>query len=74
MIEFIKNSPEYLIVLGVCIFLVFKIMKIIFSLDENEEDNQGDDGGISNPDPVLDLPPGVSLPEPSPKEKSEILV
>lgn len=70
MIEFIQNNPEYLLVLGASALLVCKIMKIVLSVDQNEDDDQDDDGGIPNPDPVLDLPPGVALPAPSSKEKA----
>lgn len=70
MAEFIQNSSDYMLLLGASSY--FLGHENCSHFNENEEHDQSDDGGISGP--VLDLPPGVSLPALSPKEKSEILV
>ena len=75
MFDFIQNNPEYIFVFGLSLFLVFKIIRAVLNYDQNDEDDQGNDGGIPDPDPILDLPPGVSLPLTPSKEKvSETLV
>jgi hypothetical protein len=63
MLEFIKSNPEYLLILIVHIIVVFKVLVHIKNADENgNDDDEG--GGEKAPDfPVLDLPPGVSLPK-----------
>lgn len=70
MIDFVQNNPDYFIFLSLLMFLVYKVIREILDIDEYEDDDQDDDGGILNPDPILDLPPGVSLPSSHPEEKA----
>lgn len=67
--EFLDAYPFYLLFLIInvlIIYLVFK--KILFGNDDDDKDDD-DEGGISYDDPILDLPPGVTLP----KEPSELV-
>ena len=48
-----------------CIILVVYLIKFLRKTDSRSDDEDGgNDGGLLNPssDPVLDLPPGVTLP------------
>ena len=71
MVKFILEHPEYLFMLMMFFFAVVKV--IIYAVSEsNESKDDDDDGGIEVNDPILDLPPGVSLP--SNKDKSELVL
>jgi len=63
MLEFLSRNPHYLVVVALCIFIVFRV--IISTLkDYRDKNDDDDDGGIHNSeDPILDLPPGVILPQ-----------
>lgn len=61
MFSYISSHPDYLIVLTISIFLVVKVILSILKEDDNNDDDDSD-GGIHKDEPVLDLPPGVSLP------------
>jgi len=58
--EYIVSNPTYIIVVLVCFFLVYRVIRAIMKDDKDDDDN--DNGGIIVNDPELDLPPGVSLP------------
>lgn len=67
MEEFLRSNPEYIIILFICIYTVYKVVQLALKGDNNE-DNEDDDGGMLLEDPILDLPPGVTLPSDSPTE------
>lgn len=62
MIAFIISHPLYVPFLILNAVIVYKIIRDVLS-DLKEKNDDGDNGGIfiSN-EPVLDLPPGVTLP------------
>lgn len=67
MFSYISSHPDYIIVLLLSIFLVVKVIVMALKEDDDENDEDDSDGGIDEKEPVLDLPPGVSLPVDSPK-------
>lgn len=67
MIEFITSHTLYIPFIVLNVVIIYKIIKNVL-LDENRKNDDDDEGGIlANNNPVLDLPPGVTLPI-SPKE------
>lgn len=67
MLDFIKSYPLYIPFIIVNIFIIYKVVKDVLNDDKGENDEDDDEGGVSEIDkPVLDLPPGVTLPT-SPK-------
>ncbi len=64
--NYVAENPMYISVLLVCVAFVIAAFRYIML--ENTEDN-GNDGGISQeaPDVDLPLPPGVSAPKSPPK-------
>ncbi len=73
MLNFLQSHPDYLLVLGVLIFLVYKVIIAVKNF-RPEDDDDDQDGGIFSSEPILDLPPGVSLPTGPEKEKESELV
>ncbi len=71
MLSYIFDHPDYIFLLGFCTFLVIKVINIIIK-DDNQTDEGDDDGGILLTDPVLDLPPGVTLPVDTPTPELEL--
>ena len=67
MVEFVLTHPDYLLLMFLCFFLVVKVIFHIIG-EKPGNDDDGSDGGIQNEDPVLDLPPGVSLPGTKPEK------
>ncbi len=67
MFSYISSHPDYIIVLLLSVFLVVKVIIMALKEDGNDNDEDDSDGGIGDHEPVLDLPPGVSLPVDSPK-------
>lgn len=66
MLDFIKSYPLYIPFIIINIFIIYKVIKDVLN-DDDENDGDDDEGGVSENDkPVLDLPPGVTLPT-SPK-------
>jgi hypothetical protein len=62
MVAFLYSHPEYILFVIVNIFIVYRVVKVVFD-DNKDDDHSDDDGGIEQPtDPDLDLPPGVSPP------------
>lgn len=75
MLDFIQKHPDYLLMLGLLVFLVIRVIKVVINIDKNDGDDTDGDGGITSQDPILDLPPGVSLPsDPREAKEREILV
>lgn len=72
MVNFLQSHPDYLLVLGVLVFLVYKVIVAIKNFRPEDDDDQ--DGGILSSEPILDLPPGVSLPTGPVKERESELV
>jgi len=67
MLDFIKSYPLYIPFIVLNVFIIYKVIKDVLN-DEQEKNGDDEDGGVFSSDiPVLDLPPGVSLPI-SPKE------
>ncbi len=68
--DFFKPDIDLFIFIASCLVLVVFFLKY-FSRSSNEpdDDDNGGDGGQFNPpkDPVLDLPPGVTLPTNAPE-------
>jgi hypothetical protein len=71
MIEYIQAHPLYIPFLVFNALVIYEIYKTMIGNDKgkNDDDDNDNDGGIlvGDDDPVLDLPPGVTLPV-SPKE------
>jgi hypothetical protein len=63
MLDFLSRNSHYLIILALCIFIVTRVIVVVLKEDNSRNDDE-DDGGIYTLDePVLDLPPGVTLPQ-----------
>ncbi|MEM9327152.1 MAG: hypothetical protein AAGA85_15900, partial [Bacteroidota bacterium] len=62
MIKFVTTHPDYLFLMFLIFFVVIKVIIQIINSDDGRSSGDDSDGGILEPDPVLDLPPGVSLP------------
>ncbi len=63
MLDFIKSYPLYIPFIIVNIFIIYKVVKDVLNDDKGENDEDDDEGGLSEIDqPVLDLPPGVTVP------------
>ncbi|MDP2042812.1 MAG: hypothetical protein Q8S14_17935 [Algoriphagus sp.] len=58
MLDYILSHPLYIPFIIFNIYLIYKVIRYV--LDNNEGDENG--GGSKNDNPVLDLPPGVTLP------------
>lgn len=67
MVEFALNHPDYLLIMFLCFFLVVKVIVHITN-EKPGADSDDNDGGVQNNDPILDLPPGVSLPVNEPEK------
>ncbi len=69
MVEFVYNHPDYVFFVFLILFLITKvILDIIKSNNHGNEDmGDDDDGGVYPDDPILDLPPGVTLPKEEPE-------
>jgi hypothetical protein len=67
MLDFIKSYPFYIPFIIINVFIIYKVVKDVLNNDKGQNDEDDDEGGVSEIDnPVLDLPPGVTLPT-SPK-------
>ncbi len=64
MLDFIISHLLYIPFIVLNVFIIYKIIKDVLKDDKGKnDDDDDDDGGIFGSDkPVLDLPPGVSLP------------
>ncbi|MEM6643583.1 MAG: hypothetical protein AAF616_11440 [Bacteroidota bacterium] len=68
--EFLDAHPFYLMFIIINLAIIYLVVKmVIFKKDDDDEEDDDDEGGIGDDDPVLDLPPGVTLP----KEPSELV-
>jgi hypothetical protein len=66
MLDFITSHPLYIPFVIINALVLYKIIRDVRSNDKGRYDDE--DGGVYiNDEPVLDLPPGVTLPV-SPKE------
>jgi hypothetical protein len=66
MIDFITSHPLYIPFLVFNTLVVYEVVKNLRGGDKGKNDDDDNDGGIYvDDDPVLDLPPGVTLPTPS---------
>ncbi|MDO8967638.1 hypothetical protein [Algoriphagus sp.] len=62
MLDYILSQPLYIPFIIFNIYLIYKVIRYVL---ENDQDNNEDDengGELKNDNPVLDLPPGVTLP------------
>lgn len=71
MLDFIISYPLYIPFIILNIYIIYKVIKLVLSNDQQKNDDDNEDkGGISDDDnPVLDLPPGVILPSEEPSLK-----
>lgn len=62
MLDYILSHPLYIPFIIFNIYLIYKVIRYV--LDNDQDNNEGDEngGGSKNDNPVLDLPPGVTLP------------
>lgn len=58
---FIKNPLISLLIIATFV-AISKVLLRIWKGDSNNSDDDDQDGGISFDEPILDLPPGVTLP------------
>ena len=67
MLDHIIAHPLYIPFLLANVYIIYKVIRIVLDNDHGKNDDDDQDGGISyNDDPVLDLPPGVGLPNKEP--------
>jgi hypothetical protein len=63
MINFITSHPLYIPFIVLNAVIIYKIIKYVLSDVKEKNDDDDEDGGIYGSDkPILDLPPGVTLP------------
>jgi hypothetical protein len=66
IVGYISSNPSYFLVVFGSAFLVIRVFITIINEDKNrgntDDSDEGDGGEPVDPDPKLDLPPGVSLP------------
>jgi len=60
--EFLRQHPFYILFLLFNIWLIYRVIKMVINSDDEDKDEDADDGGVEIDDPILDLPPGVTLP------------
>jgi len=69
-VDFYKPNIDLIILIASCLVLLVYFIKFINRKSNNsDDDDNGGDGGQYNPsnDPILDLPPGVTLPTDTPE-------
>jgi hypothetical protein len=62
MVQFLITNPLFVLLSMGMLVIISKFVVRFFGDNPNGSDNDEDDGGMNIEDPVLDLPPGVSLP------------
>jgi hypothetical protein len=67
MLDFLTTYPLYIPFLIVNIYIIYKVIKDVLNSEKGNNDDDDNGGLLANDQPILDLPPGVSLPV-SPKE------
>ena len=72
LINFIERHPLYACFIIVNIWLVIHVIReLVYKKDdEDDQDDDSDDGIDNEDDPVIDLPPGITLPD----EPEEVLL
>lgn len=64
----ISQYSDFIILIASCAFLMSYFIRWVWRDRNNPDDEEGGGGGSNeNDDPVLDLPPGVSLPKDKPE-------
>jgi hypothetical protein len=66
MLDHILAHPLYIPFILLNIFIIYKVIRLVLENDEEKNDDDRDGGIARDEDPVLDLPPGVSLPREEP--------
>jgi hypothetical protein len=67
MLDFLTNYPFYIPFIILNVYVIYKVIKDVISGEKGNNDDDDNGGVFANDQPILDLPPGVSLPV-SPKE------
>jgi hypothetical protein len=67
MLEYVISHPLYIPFIIFNAFIIYKIIKTVLGNDKGKNDDDEDGGIFGNDHPILDLPPGVTLPL-APKE------
>ncbi len=62
MVDYITSHPLYIPFIILNGFIIYKIIKTVLGDDKGKNDDDNDGGIFTNDHPILDLPPGVSLP------------
>jgi len=68
--QFFRFDLDMIIFISSCLILLVYLFRYLRNRQDNsDDDDQGGDGGQFSPlnDPVLDLPPGVTLPTDTPE-------
>jgi len=67
MLDLLTTYPLYIPFLIVNIYIIYKVIKDVLNGEKGKNDDDDNGGLLANDQPILDLPPGVSLPV-SPRE------
>jgi hypothetical protein len=67
MLDLLTTYPLYIPFLIVNIYIIYKVIKDVLNGEKGKNDDDDNGGLLVNDQPILDLPPGVSLPV-SPRE------
>ncbi len=64
LLEYLMNHPMYLIFLVLNAWVIWRIVRVSTRNSDDEDSDKGNDGNVPLDDPILDLPPGITLPVP----------
>jgi hypothetical protein len=67
MRDFLTTYPLYIPFIILNVYIIYKVIKDVLNGEKGNNDDDDNGGVLANDQPILDLPPGVSLPV-SPKE------
>ena len=67
MLDLLTTYPLYIPFLIVNIYIIYKVIKDVLNGKKGKNDDDDNGGLLANDQPILDLPPGVTLPL-APKE------
>jgi len=62
MLDFFIGHPLYVPFIILNVLIIYKIVKLVVNGDKGKNDDDEDGGILATDPPILDLPPGVTLP------------